>query len=153
MERLGRSSRKEEVTRVRKLMLIKRIPTAFILVALWAGLRLAGVDLAPGSALGVLFTLFCFLVFVLEFVKSGDITLGVFGLDQAWSVLTLIVATATLTLLVRDARALSFMDLLIAIVAVCDGWVSPFNSFRTALRNWSGASVATETVHVDDTNN
>lgn len=130
------------------IRLIKKLPLALILVAVWGAARLGGVDFSPATVSGIVVIMACFVVFTLEFIKSGDITLRSFGLDQAYAVLMIIVGTCVMTILVRDAYAPCVTDALIALLILCDGWVSPFNSFRTALRNWSAATVSTETINV-----
>lgn len=117
---------------------LKKVPFAFILAAVWAGLKAGNIVLATSSPAGVAILVACFIVMAVEFYKSGDISLHAFGVDLALALLAVVVIACTLTETVirQGAQNLYLVDLFVTAVVVCDAWVSPFNSFRTALRNW-----------------
>jgi len=100
-------------------------------------MRYSGINLSPGGVPGMILLGVCIGVLMAEFYKSGDISLGGFGLDLAFVVVALIVATATTTVLVygNGWQQLGFADAMVLLITICDSWVPPYNSFRTALRN------------------
>jgi hypothetical protein len=86
-----------------------------------------------------------FVLFV-EFFKSGDINVGSFLLDLLSSVLALVLATALMTYFLADMQpeqvtpenswqAVSYFHWYGCAIVLGDAIISPFNSFRTALRN------------------
>jgi hypothetical protein len=124
------------------MKLFYRIPHALILVAFWAVIKNANVSTTLSSLLGVVILLFAFAVMVMEFVKSGDITLRAFAWDMVFAVITVIVATSAMTHVVLDPMAsVSEVDATICAVAVLDAILSPFNSFRIAQRNFAVGGV------------
>jgi hypothetical protein len=115
----------------------KRIPSVLVVCALWAIAKFSGLDTGIASVAGVAVVLFAFVALAAEFFKSGDIGLGAFGLDTAFSVAQVAVCSANVTMLLARGYSLTIPDILLCVVVVCDAWFSPFNSFRTALRNWA----------------
>ena len=91
-------------------------------------------------ALGLAFIGLCVFVVIVEFFKSGDIRLGPFMLDLIFSVTAIVAGTALLTHIVMQPEPAgglpSFHYLLGGVVLLVDAILSPFNSFRTALRNF-----------------
>ena len=75
-------------------------------------------------------------IIVIEFLKSGDISVKSFGLDLFAAILETVLATMTLTLIWKS-EGLNFVltDLLIGFVAIADIWVSTLNTYKTGLRN------------------
>jgi hypothetical protein len=79
----------------------------------------------------------CFVILVLEFQKSGDILLRSFRLDLILAIAALVATTSVITLL-WERGTFYTIDIFIAGIVLVDAFVSPSNSFRTALRNWQG---------------
>ncbi len=121
-----------------KKRLLKNLPLSLILVVLWLITRMSGVNFSIANTLGIILTILCFVVLIFEFNKSGDITLKSFALDLGFSILATVVDTVTMTLLIRDKGGFNLFltDYILAGVILCDAWLSPFNSFRIALRNF-----------------
>jgi hypothetical protein len=86
-----------------------------------------------------------FVLFV-EFFKSGDINAASFLLDLLWSVLALVLGTALVTFFLLEIaptadagsswRQLNYFHWFGCAIILGDAIISPFNSFRTALRNF-----------------
>jgi len=92
-----------------------------------------------------------FVLFV-EFFKSGDINAASFLLDLLWSVLALVLGTALMTWFLLEIgpataggpgwQSLNYFHWFGCAIILGDAIISPFNSFRTALRNFGvGGSV------------
>jgi hypothetical protein len=78
-------------------------------------------------------------VFVLfaEFFKSGDISVAVFLTDVVTSIIGLVTATVLLCYLAWEMRQpLTFYHWFGYTILLGDTILSPFNAFRTALRNF-----------------
>ena len=86
-----------------------------------------------------------FVLFV-EFFKSGDINAATFLLDLLWSVLALVAATALMTYFIFEImpgaertgatwRMMNYFHWFGCAIILGDAIISPFNAFRTALRN------------------
>jgi hypothetical protein len=77
------------------------------------------------------------LVLFLEFFKSGDISTSTFLSDTFYAVLGTIVGTALLCYLyLRLEQTPDFFHWFGYAILVGDAIMSPFNAFRTALRNF-----------------
>jgi hypothetical protein len=71
-----------------------------------------------------------------EFFKSGDINAAAFLLDLGSAILSLIVATVLLSYLYfRLGQVPNFYHWFGFAIILGDAILSPFNAFRTALRN------------------
>ena len=117
------------------LATLGRFPWSLLVVlAMWSAYQ-AQLDLS--GTLGLVFIGFCVFVVVIEFFKSGDIRLGPFFLDLLFSVGAVVAGAALLTSMVihGDGSLPGFHYLLGGVVLLVDAILSPFNSFRTALRN------------------
>jgi hypothetical protein len=117
-----------------------KIPWMFLVIGYLIGAEMVGVTLdgIPGYIfLGVaVFVLFA------EFIKSGDINTTVFALDVLWAISGVILATGLMCYLwwqVPD-RDPGFFHWFGYVLVVGDAVFSPFNSFRTALRNFAVGS-------------
>ena len=118
------------------LSILSRFPWGLLIVlAMWLAYQ-SQADLS--GTLGLMFIGLCVFVVIVEFFKSGDIRLGPFMLDLIFSVVAIVAATALLTYIVTrpDGGIPSFHYQLGAVVLLVDAILSPFNSFRTALRNF-----------------
>lgn len=115
-----------------------RLPAALILTVVWSIARMSGVDFSIDKIPGIVLTCFCFVVLVIEFNKSGDITLNAFGWDLGLADIAKVLVTIILTLLISEKgfSSLFLTDYFMGLLIIFDGWFSPFNSFRIALRNF-----------------
>jgi hypothetical protein len=96
--------------------------------------HITGLDMS--GILGYIFLVFCMVVLFLEFFKSGDINVWTFLVDLIFSVSALVVATVLISYLIFTSdNALTFFDWFGAAIILGDAILSPFNAFRTALRN------------------
>ncbi len=120
-----------------KIASIKRLPLSLILVVLWMITRMVGINFSIANVIGIILTVFCFIVLIFEFNKSGDITLHSFAWDLGFSILATVVNAVTITLLIKEKGLFNLYvtDYLLSAVILCDAWLSPFNTFRIALRN------------------
>lgn len=123
-----------------KISMFNKIPWTFLIVIYLVVTHVAGISLngVPG------FILIGFGVFVLfaEFFKSGDIGVALFLLDVIFSVIGLVVATILLCYLVWETnQPLTFYHWFGYVILLGDTILSPFNAFRTALRNFGVGSV------------
>lgn len=133
-------------------MILKRIPTILILVLFWAALRFwGGVDLRINSTWALSLVFACFVATIFEFYKSSDITVAAFKLDMIFAVITVAAASAFATAFVcRQSPWYSdwyLIDSVVVITAMIDGFFSPLNSFRCALRNWQGDQAIDDSQH------
>lgn len=115
----------------------KQIPYVLLITNIWSIGKLAGLSTSLLSFFGIVVLLLVFAALAVEFFKSGDIGLNTFGMDTAFSVLQVICGTVTITLMFCNHKPLTLPDCLLCLVVLADAWFSPFNSFRTALRNFA----------------
>ena len=107
---------------------------AYLLVAYFMKLELSGVAGYIFIALGVL-------VLFLEFFKSGDISTATFLTDTLFAVTGVVVATTLLCYLhFKLGQTPNFFHWFGYAILLGDAIMSPFNSFRTALRNFGVGS-------------
>jgi hypothetical protein len=93
-----------------------------------------GLDMS--GTFGYVFLILCIVVLFLEFFKSGDIKVSTFLIDLVTSVVALVIATVLMSYLVfKHGEAPTFFDWFGVAIILGDSIISPFNSFRTALRN------------------
>lgn len=121
--------------RIDKIKLILHFPWAFSLILFWAVLRISGIGFA-GPTFGLIWAFVCLAVFILEFVKSGDIELWEFTLDLAFAILEVLVLGIAMTIIVLKAKGFHSGDFFVGITILAEAFVGLFNSFRMALRNW-----------------
>jgi hypothetical protein len=114
------------------------VPWALLVGAAWYYIRLVRhLVLDFATPLGLGFLCFAIIALVVEFIKSGDVGQVAFIWDLTFALLTLALGVYTLTLLdQRFELDLIGPDGIIFAMLVADAWVSPFNAFRTALRNF-----------------
>jgi len=87
------------------------------------------------GTLGLVFVGLCVFVLIIEFFKSGDIRIGPFMMDLLFAVVALVAGTALITVMVLGEGMPSFHYILGSFVLIVDAILSPYNAFRTALRN------------------
>jgi hypothetical protein len=127
-----------EVDMMKLFSMLARVPWGLLIVlAMWLAYT-SQTDLS--GTLGLVFIGLCVFVVIVEFFKSGDIRLGPFMLDLIFSVTAIVAGTALLTHMIMQPAPAGGMPgfhyILGGIVLLVDAILSPFNSFRTALRNF-----------------
>jgi hypothetical protein len=115
--------------------LLGMIPWTFFLIAYAVAVHLMGMNME--GVLGYVFIGFGVFVLFAEFFKSGDISIPTFLADLLFAVIAVVVATGLLAYLIfkLDQSPTFFYWFGYAIV-IGDAVLSPFNAFRTALRNF-----------------
>ncbi len=117
------------------MSLMSMIPWTFFLIAFAVVVHIMGMNM--DGVVGYIFIGFGMFVLFAEFFKSGDINTGSFLADIVVAVIAVVIATGLLSYLVfkLDQSPTFFYWLGYAIV-IGDAILGPFNSFRTALRNF-----------------
>lgn len=117
------------------MSIFSKIPWTLFLIAYLLGVHFSGIQMdgVPGYiflGLGV-FVLFA------EFFKSGDINSATFLTDIIFSVVSVVLSTGLLTYLLFNLdQTPTFFHWFGYAIILGDAIISPFNSFRTALRNF-----------------
>lgn len=102
----------------------------FLLIAEYMQISLQGT-------VGYAFITIAVIVLFIEMFKSGDTTPLSFLLDQFWAVVAVILASGLLTYLYFvEGREPTFFHWIGFAIILADALLNPFNSFRTALRNF-----------------
>jgi hypothetical protein len=110
-----------------------RFPWSLLIVlAMWLSYT---TDIDLSGTVGLIFIGLCVFVLIIEFFKSGDIRIGPFMMDLLFAAIGLVAASALITVMVMGGKGLSFHYILGCCVLAIDAILSPYNSFRTALRN------------------
>ena len=124
-------------TKRNRTSLIGMIPWTFFLIAFAVVVHIMGMNME--GVLGYAFIGFGMFVLFAEFFKSGDISIPSFLVDLLFAVIAVVIATGLLAYLIfkLDQSPTFFYWLGYAIV-IGDAVLSPFNAFRTALRNFGG---------------
>jgi hypothetical protein len=118
-----------------KTRAFNKIPWTFLIIAYLLVVHFMKVELS--GVAGYVFIGLGVLVLFLEFFKSGDISTATFLTDTLAAVTGLIVATVLLSYLYfKQGQAPNFFHWFGYAILVGDAIMSPFNSFRTALRNF-----------------
>lgn len=120
--------------------MFNKIPWTFLIVIYLVVVQVAGISLngVPGY---ILIGLGVFVLFA-EFFKSGDIGVALFLVDVIASIAGLVVATILLCYLAWETnQPLTFFHWFGYAILLGDAILSPFNAFRTALRNFGVGSV------------
>jgi hypothetical protein len=121
------------------MRIFNKIPYAFLLIIYMLVVRFTGLDM--GGMTGYIFIGLCLIVLIVEFFKSGDISTAYFLSDIVFAVLAVVVATALMSyLMFKLGETPTFYYWLGYAVIIGDAVISPFNSFRTALRNFGVGS-------------
>lgn len=119
------------------MKMLSKIPFTLILTISWLFLNIFGIDLSMSSPFGISILFLAFIVYIIEFYKSGDIMLRSFMLDLAYAILNLIIVTCYITIIIKSGFKLHAIDIMVSMIALIDIWLSPVNGYRTALRNLS----------------
>lgn len=130
----------ETTMSIGKTSLFNKIPWTFLILIYLAVTQVAGISLngVPGF---ILIGIGVFVLFA-EFFKSGDIGISMFLVDVISSVVGLVVATILLCYLAWETdQPLTFYHWFGYAILLGDTILSPFNAFRTALRNFGVGSI------------
>ncbi len=122
--------------KIPNLKFLRHVPLAFALILVWGAMRVSGLALTAGNPLTWLVVVGSFVTLVLEFNKSGDISLKGFEKDQALSVPATF-AVGMIGMWLWERGTWSILDAFVVIVVLIDGYLSPVNAFRTALRKFT----------------
>jgi FtsH-binding integral membrane protein len=118
-----------------KTRAFNKIPWTYLLIVYLVVAHLMNADL--DGMPGYVFIAVGVLVLFLEFFKSGDISTATFLTDTLSAVTGLILATVLLSYLYfKLGQSPNFFHWFGYTILVGDAIMSPFNSFRTALRNF-----------------
>lgn len=118
-----------------KTGVFNKIPWTFLIIAYLVVAHNMKLDL--NGVPGYVFIGLGVLVLFLEFFKSGDISTSTFLSDTFYAVLGVIIATALLSYLYFHLdQTPGFFHWFGYAILVGDAIMSPFNAFRTALRNF-----------------
>ena len=121
------------------MRLFNKIPYTLLLIAYLLVVHVSGLDM-HGVA-GYIFIGLSVIVLIVEFFKSGDISTAYFLSDIVFAVLAVVIATGLMSYLVfKLGETPTFYHWLGYAVIIGDAVISPFNSFRTALRNFGVGS-------------
>ena len=122
-----------------------RFPWALLVIAYPVSMYQLQIDMQADIQFGFGYIALGVFVLFIEFFKSGDINAASFLLDLIWSVVALVLSTALITwaLLELTAEAgelpgwqqLNYFHWFGCAIILGDAVISPFNAFRTALRN------------------
>lgn len=113
----------------------RRIPWPIVVVVLWGMLRWNNFAPSVASPFGLTIIFCSFLILIFEFWKSGDISPKSFLLDQTLSVAATTITASLAVLIYWERQTFYAVDIIVFAVVLSDAIMSPFNSFRTALRN------------------
>ena len=117
------------------LRLLNKIPYTLLLIAYMLVVHFTDLDMH--GVVGYIFIGLCVVVLIVEFFKSGDISTSYFLSDIIFAVLAVVIATVLMSYMVlKLGETPSFFYWLGYAVIIGDAVISPFNSFRTALRNF-----------------
>jgi hypothetical protein len=116
-----------------------KIPWTFLLIAYLVVTHFYAVDM--NGLPGYLFIGLGMFVLFAEFFKSGDISTAVFLADILSAVVAVVTATGLMTYLMFVLEQMpTFFHWFGYAIILGDAVFSPFNSFRTALRNFGVGS-------------
>lgn len=117
------------------LSMLSKLPWTLLLIIYLMVVEFIGLSM--DGVFGYLFIIIGVVVLFVEFFKSGDISTTAFLLDLISSVVAVVIATALLTWLwLVQGSIPGFFHWMAYTIIIGDAIVSPYNSFRTALRNF-----------------
>ena len=118
-----------------KTSFVNKIPWTFLIIGYLVVAFKMDKDLS--GVPGYVFIGLAVIVLFLEFFKSGDISTSTFLSDTFYAVLGVIIATVLLSFLYfKLEQTPNFFHWFGYAILVGDAIMSPFNAFRTALRNF-----------------
>ncbi|MEQ9396887.1 hypothetical protein [Haliea sp.] len=129
-----------------------KFPWVLVVIAFPVIMYQLQVDMAAQIHFGFAYIAIGVFVLFVEFFKSGDINAASFLLDLFWSIVAVMLGTALMTWFLLEGRPasnageswqqLNYFHWFGCAIVLGDAIISPFNAFRTALRNLGlGASV------------
>jgi hypothetical protein len=111
-----------------------KIPWTLLIIIYMVVIHTTGIDMA--GVPGYVFLGLCVAVMFAEFFKSGDINVGTFLVDVVSSVGALVIVAVLMSYLYFSRHEIpGFFDWFGSAIILGDAILSPFNAFRTALRN------------------
>jgi hypothetical protein len=119
----------------RTLSILGQIPWMLFIILFLIGAEY--LQLPLDGTVGYAFITLAIIVLFIEMFKSGDVSSTAFLMDQFWAVLTVVLATSLLSYLwFVEGREPNFYHWIGFAIIIADALLSPFNAFRTALRNF-----------------
>ncbi|MFO7553320.1 MAG: hypothetical protein R6W80_18090 [Haliea sp.] len=122
-----------------------RFPWVLLVIAFPVIMYQLQVDMAAQIHFGFAYIAIGVFVLFVEFFKSGDINAASFLLDLFWSIVAVMLGTALMTWFLLEGRPagnagegwqqLNYFHWFGCAIVLGDAIISPFNAFRTALRN------------------
>ncbi len=118
-----------------KVSFFNKIPWTFLIIAYLVVAYNMKLDL--NGVPGYIFIGLAVVVLFLEFFKSGDISTSTFLTDTFYAVVGVILATTLLSYMYfKLEETPNFFHWFGYLILLGDAIMSPFNAFRTALRNF-----------------
>jgi len=118
----------------RRMSIITLIPWSLTLIAYMILVHVTGLDMS--GAVGYGFIGLGVAVLFVEFFKSGDINAAAFLVDIIGAVLSVVLATLLMAYIYLEMQQQpTFFHWFGCAIILGDAILSPFNAFRTALRN------------------
>jgi hypothetical protein len=119
----------------RTLSILAKVPWMLFIILFLIGAEY--LQLPLDGTVGYTFITLAIIVLFIEMFKSGDVSSTAFLMDQFWAVLAVVLATGLLSYLwFVEGREPSFYHWIGFAIIIADALLSPFNAFRTALRNF-----------------
>lgn len=122
-----------------------KFPWVILVIAFPVIMYQLQVDMAAQIHFGFAYIAIGVFVLFVEFFKSGDINAASFLLDLFWSIVAVMLGTALMTWFLLEGRPagsageswqqLNYFHWFGCAIVLGDAIISPFNAFRTALRN------------------
>jgi len=117
-----------------RMSVFQKIPWTLAIILYMVVVHFTALDMRGMP--GYIFLGMCVLVLFLEFFKSGDIGAAVFFVDLLSAIFALVLATILMSYLIfKLDRMPTFFHWFGCAIILGDAILSPFNAFRTALRN------------------
>ncbi len=118
----------------RQMSIFQKIPWTLAIILYMIVVHFTALDMS--NVPGYIFLGLCILVLFLEFFKSGDIGTFAFFVDLLSAVFSVVLATILMSYLIfKLGQKPTFFHWFGCAIILGDAILSPFNAFRTALRN------------------
>jgi hypothetical protein len=118
----------------RQMSVFQKIPWTLAIILYMIAVHFTALDMRGVS--GYIFLGLCVFVLFLEFFKSGDIGTFAFFVDLLSAVFSLVLSTILMSYLIfKLGQKPTFFHWFGCAIILGDAILSPFNAFRTALRN------------------
>ena len=117
-----------------RMSTFKKVPWTLAIILYMVVVHFTAMDMR--GVAGYIFLGLCVFVLFLEFFKSGDISALAFLMDLVSALFSLVLATVLMTYLILKLNQIpTFFHWFGCAIILGDAVLSPFNAFRTALRN------------------